>query len=58
MLEERLNNPPSPRGSGERVGVRGNDTPLFTGENQIPMRPLTLTLSPETGGEGISQIGL
>ena len=37
-----LKNTPSPRGSGERVGVRGNKSPLFIGKTPMSLRPLTL----------------
>src|SRR5262249_25605979 len=39
---------PSPLYSGERAGVRGH----FCWWRIVPQRPLTLTLSPEYGGEG------
>jgi hypothetical protein len=42
--------PPSPRGGGERVGVRGT---LFMGKGRLLLRPLTLALSPKSGERGL-----
>ena len=53
MTETGLKNTPSPRVNGERAGVRGNQPGGFHRRNERTAFPLTLTLSPETGGEGI-----
>ncbi len=53
-----FNDTPSPRVNGERVGVRGNQNAGRHAENHESPSPLTLALSPKTGGEGIPAIGL
>ena len=45
MTNNMIKNTPSPRDSGERVGVRGNRL-------NCEAYPLTLALSPFSGGEG------
>ena len=55
--ERVLNDTPSPRVNGESVGVRGNQNAGRHAENHESPSPLTLALSPKSGGEGIPAIG-
>jgi error-prone DNA polymerase len=50
-------NAPSPRVSGERVGVRGKETVNLDREKRIPCATPSPYPSPPTGGEGIFEMG-
>ncbi len=56
MIRSGLKNTPSPRGSGERVGVRGKGPSIFIGE-KTPCAAPSPYPSPPTGGEGIFEMG-